>query len=164
MEGLRARYGAGPLHLLAAIASFAVATYAFLEIADGTAPLSFVLWFAGAVVAHDLLAFPLYSLLGLIAGGASQAGGELGRRTLNHVRIPALLSAFAFVVWFPFILGVSEATYADASGRSTDPYLGRWLLLTAGLFAISALVLALRLRRARARDLATDPPGPRNPR
>lgn len=164
METLRARYGAGPLHLVAVIASFAVATYAFLEIAERPGLLSFAIWFAGAVVAHDLIAFPLYSLLGLIAGGASRAGGELGRRTLNHVRVPALLSALAFVVWFPLILRVSAETYADASGRSADPYLARWLLLTAALFAGSGLLLAFRQRRARARDLATDPPDPHSRR
>ena len=47
--------------------------YAFVEIAGQPAPVSFAIWFAGAIVAHDLVAFPLYSLLDLIAGGAASA-------------------------------------------------------------------------------------------
>ena len=35
------------------------------------------------------------------------------------------------------------------SGRSTDVFLPRWLAITAGLFAVSALLYALHLRRAR---------------
>jgi len=145
-DGFRARYGEGPLHLLAVIAMLAVAGYALLEVADRPAPLSFALWFAGAIVAHDLIAFPFYSLLAKIAGGASAAAGDRGRRALNFIRVPAILSGLALIVWFPFILGLSSETYENASGRSTDPFLGRWLALTAALFAISALLYALCLR------------------
>jgi hypothetical protein len=140
----RARYGDGPLHLLAAVASFAIVAYAFVEIVDRPGPLSFALWFGAAVIAHDLVAFPLYSLLGLIAGRAS---ARVGGRALNYVRVPALLSGLALVVWFPLILGLSSDSYEAASGLSTDPFLGRWLLLTAALFAGSGLAYALRARR-----------------
>lgn len=145
MEALRSHYGEGPLHLLAVIASFAVAAYAFLELFERPAPLSFLVWFGGAIVAHDLIAFPLYSLFGIVAGRA--LGPRAGAAALNYVRVPALLSGFAFVVWFPFILGLSQEGYEAASGLSTDPYLGRWLLLTAALFTGSGLVYALNRRR-----------------
>lgn len=149
----RARYGNGPLHLLAVVASFAVATYAFLEIAERPSPLGFALWFAGAIIAHDLIAFPLYSLLGLIAGRVALRAGA-GARTgaINWVRVPALLSALAFVVWFPLILGLSSEAYGAASGRSTDPYLDRWLLLTAALFVGSGVLWAIRARLRGGRD------------
>jgi hypothetical protein len=140
----RSRYGEGPLHLLAVVASFAIVAYAFGEIVDRPGALSFVVWFGGAAVAHDLIAFPLYSLFGLVAG---RAAADRAPAAVNYVRVPALLSAFAFVVWFPFILGLSGEAYEAASGLSTDPFLGRWLLLTAALFAGSGIVYAVTLRR-----------------
>ena len=142
----RDAYGAGPLHLIAVIASLALAGYALVEIAERPAPVNFAIWFGLAIVAHDLIAFPLYSLLGAIAGRALLPAGEAGRLALNHVRVPALLSGLSLVVWFPLILGLDEARYADATGLSADPYLGRWLLLTALLFAGSGVLLAIRLR------------------
>ncbi|MDQ6837818.1 MAG: hypothetical protein M3137_05640 [Actinomycetota bacterium] len=45
-----------------------------------------------------------------------------------------------------------------------DPYLARWLLITAALFAASALVYAFRLGRAgRARTSPPNPPEPSQP-
>lgn len=142
----RRAYGSGALHLIAVVASLALAGYAFLEIADRPAPLNFAVWFALAIVAHDLVAFPLYSLLGAIAGRALLPAGETGRVALNHVRVPALLSGLALVAWFPLVLGLDAARFEAATGLSADPYLGRWLLLTAVLFAGSGLLLAVRLR------------------
>lgn len=147
----RGRYGESPLHLLAVLATFAIAGYALLEIGERPAPLSFAIWFLGAIVAHDLIAFPFYSLLARIAGRASVAAGEPGRRALNYVRVPAILSVLALVVWSPFILGLSSETYEAASGRSTEPYFGRWLGLTGALFALSAVLYAISIRRSRAR-------------
>ncbi len=147
----RESYGAGPLHLIAVVASLALAGYALLEIAGRPAPLNFAIWFGLAIVAHDLVAFPLYSLLGALAGRALPPAHEAGRMALNHVRVPALLSGLALIVWFPLILGLDEAQFQAASGLSTDPYIGRWLLLTGTLFAGSGVLLAFRLR-GRARD------------
>jgi hypothetical protein len=148
MAGFRSRYGNGPLHLLSAIASFAVVAYALIEVVDRPGALSFAIWFGGAIVAHDLVAFPLYSLLDRIAGRAS---GERSPSAVNYVRVPALLSGLAFVVWFPLILGLSGETYEAASGLTPDPFLGRWLALTAALFGGSGLVYAVRSRRRRGR-------------
>jgi len=151
MGRLHSQYGEGPLHLLAVIASFAIATYAFFEIAAGTAPINFAIWFVAAIVVHDMLAFPLYSVLGVIAGEAigPRPATSAGPTALNYVRVPALLSGFAFIVWFPLILGLGEAEFVESTGLDTDPYLGRWLLLSGVLFAGSALVYAVKLRRAR---------------
>lgn len=161
---MRERYGDGPLHLLAAIASFAIATYAFLQLADQPGPRSFALWFAGAIIAHDLIAFPLYSALDRLAGRAARAGGERGKRALNYVRVPALLSAVLLVVWFPFIFGLSENTYEGASGLDVNRFLAQWLLISGVLFALSALAYAVRSRRAPARGRPIDPQPPRSQR
>jgi hypothetical protein len=148
MAAFRSRYGERPLHLLAAIASFAIAGYAILEIAETSAPISFAIWFVGAIVVHDMIAFPFYSVLGVIVGGglyeppASPAG-------INYLRVPALLSIFLFIVWFPVILGFSEPEIVESTGLGTEPFLGRWLLLTGAMFAISAVIYAFRLRRRR---------------
>ncbi len=151
MTAIRDRYGSSALHLLAVLATLAVAGYAFVEIIARPNAINVLLWFGGAIVAHDLIAFPLYSGLALLAGrGARLEGQRLdvrGAVTLNHVRVPALLSAFALVVWFPLIFGLSSDRYRADTGLSASVYLGRWLLLTAALFVGSAIVYALRLRR-----------------
>ena len=78
------------------IASFAIVGYAFLEIAQRPGPVSFAIFFAGAIVAHDLIAFPIYSALDGIAGRAGGRG--IGPAAFNYLRVPALLSGFAFIV------------------------------------------------------------------
>jgi len=151
MEKFRSTYGKGPLHLIAVIASFAIATYAFFEIAAGSAPVNFAIWFIAAIVAHDMLAFPLYSVLGVIAGKTigPRPAAPAGLTAINFVRVPALLSGFAFIVWFPIILGFSEPEVIESTGLDTGPFLGRWLLLTGVLFLASGLLYALQLRKLR---------------
>ena len=104
---------------------------------------------------HDLIAFPLYSGLGLIAGKAADA--RRGTLALNYVRVPALLSALLLVVWFPLVFGLSERRYEAASGLDVGRYLGDWLLLSGALFALSGFLYAVRSRRAPARGQPRDP-------
>ncbi len=176
MSSFHARYGDRPLHLIAVVIAFSIAGYAFTRIVASPEPLSFVIYFGGAVVAHDLVVFPIYSALHLLAG---RAGGaiSLSRKTINYVRVPAILSAFAFVVWFPLILSLSTERYVADEGHTPPSYLGRWLGLTAALFLISGIAYALKRRRGQPRGPATgprrprsrrsgaeDPPGPGRPR
>lgn len=133
-------YGAGPLHLLSHGAALALAAYALTRIFAGGQPWNVVAWFVGAVLLHDAIAFPLYTALDRLARG--RAG-----RSINHVRVPALLSALTFVVFFPLILGLGEGRYERATTLSHDVYLGRWLLLCAAMFVASALLYAVRARR-----------------
>ena len=147
----REAYGAGALHLLAAIASLAAAGYALVEIGERSAPLNFALWFGFAIVAHDLIAFPLYSALGAIAGRALLPAGDIGRMALNHVRVPVILSVIALIVWLPLILALDEPALIARTGLEPADYFGRWLLLTAALFGGSGLLLAIRVRRRRRR-------------
>jgi hypothetical protein len=153
------RYGDSTLHAVSVAISLAIATYAFTEIARRPGAVSFAVFFAGAIVAHDLLAFPVYSLFDALAGRA----GGVARSAVNYVRVPALLSGFAFCVWFPLILGLSDSVYVANTGHERPDYLQRWLLLTAALFAISGAAYAVR-RRARGRGLPRDPRGPHNRR
>ena len=182
MRRFRYEYGAGPLHLLAAVAAFAIAGFAVLTLfrAQETPQfLSFVLFFVGAILIHDVVLFPLYSGIDRLLlrrsgvhralpqderrtklshgpGGwfeepGDTATGPKGVSALNHIRVPALLSALFLIVWFPLILGLAEEEYAVVSGQSTDGYLARWLALTAVLFLVSGVLYAVRLGRSRAR-------------
>jgi len=151
-------YGAGPLHLLSALASFAVAGYAALRIRDLGAPGSVAVWFVGAIIVHDLVLLPLYSLVERVAARVTRATARPARAgappppgalALNHLRVPAMIAALLFVLFFPSILGRNEG-YAGASGLDTDVYLGRWLALTGALFVLSGLLYAVRRGRSRA--------------
>jgi hypothetical protein len=148
----RRRYGRGPIHALLVLASFTFALWALARVLGTLSdPIRFVVWFLGAIVAHDLILFPLYTLLGLVAGRTLTAPGPSRLRiaALNHLRVPVLLSGLLLLVWFPLILEESPAAYRRVSGMSTDVYLGRWLLLSAALFAGSALLFAVRVRGLR---------------
>jgi hypothetical protein len=146
---LRRLYGSGPLHLLALIASFALAAAALSHFIDTGAPMNIAVWFVGAVVLHDLVLWPLYAVLDRIAADAGR-----GARVppINYLRVPAFLSGLALLVYFPLILRLSPAVYEGATGRDPSAYLGRWLWITGALFAGSALLYAVALRRARKRD------------
>ena len=146
----RALYGAGPLHLVAVLGSFAVVAYALSRALELTAnPDRILLWLGGSVVGHDLVLLPFYAVLGALAAGVllrGTSGSRLRIALLNHLRFPALLSGLALLVWYPLIAGPAERTFMRATGLSKDVYLERWLWLTAALFAASALVFALRAR------------------
>jgi len=62
---VRRWYGANPLHLLALLAAFALAGYAVRAVVAAGQWRGFAAWFIVAIVAHDLLLFPLYSLADL---------------------------------------------------------------------------------------------------
>ncbi|MFI9361585.1 hypothetical protein ACIG5E_11035 [Kitasatospora sp. NPDC053057] len=142
-------YGAGPLHLLALLASFALAGFAVQRLV-AVRPLAVVLWFVGAAVAHDLVLLPLYSLADLSVRSVLRHRPVPTPTVawINHLRVPAFLSGLLLLVWFPLILGLSEP-YEGATGLSEGVYLGRWLAITGVLFGASAVALAFKLRRAR---------------
>ena len=171
---VRRWYGANPLHLLALLAAFALAGYAVRAVVAAGQWRGFAAWFIIAIVAHDLLLFPLYSLADLPlrrllprhltrqvtrarprpapAGPATEL--VAGPPLLNYVRIPLAFSLLLLMVFSPLILGLSQPQYHRASGLSTGPYLWRWLAVTGVMFAISAISYAWRLRRLTARHLA----------
>lgn len=145
MSALRRLYGAGPLQLLALVASFALAAAALSKLLDaGTATRSVVLWLIGAVLLHDVVLFPLTAVLDRIA---RRAPGARGVPAVNFLRVPALLSGLLLLVWFPLILGLSEQRYETSTRLGSEVYLPRWLAITGALFLASALLYAVRLRR-----------------
>ena len=148
----RQEYGSGPLHAVALVATLALSVFALSEALGGLEPWSFAVWFIAGIVVHDLVLFPLYSLLGALAyRGLRVADGERVRvAALNHLRVPAVLSGLLLLVWFPLILGSSDTRYRADTGLSTGVYLGRWLALTGTIFLISAVAFAVRVRRLRA--------------
>lgn len=168
----RAGYGSDPLHLLVLVASLAVGGYVVIVL--GLTALwdtevwwqSIAVWFLGAIVAHDLVLFPLYALAdrSLSSALATLAGRSRRRRPrvppLNYIRVPVLATGLTFLLFFPGILQQGSGSYQDATGQTQDPFLGRWLLLTAAVFAGSALAYASRLRRSRPLPGArTEPAG-----
>jgi hypothetical protein len=133
------RYGARPLHLVGFLITFAVAGWAALQLAGLDNAFTILVWFAGAILLHDLVLYPAYALL--------DRGVQRTGVSINYVRVPALLSGLLFLVWFPLILERAPGLYRSVTGIDPPDYLARWLLITAALFA-GSLLLAL-LRRAR---------------
>jgi hypothetical protein len=137
-----------PLQLLLLACSFALAAYAGVRLLDGDW-FGVALWLVGAALLHDLVLLPVYAVLdrALVRGL-----GAAGRRAwVMYVRVPAALSGLLLLVWFPLISGMVDRRYRSATGLSPDGFAARWLLITAVLFAGSALLLALRLRSAAKR-------------
>ncbi len=153
MRRFRYEYGASPVHLLVALTAFVVSAWALAQALDLlSSPGRFLIWFLGAIVLHDLVFYPLLSLLGLGTAGVICRGDRPSRlriAALNHLRVPALLSGLMLLVWYPLILSKRAAGFERTTGMSTEVYLDRWLVLTAVLFLASALVLAVRARRLR---------------
>ncbi|GLW03371.1 hypothetical protein [Streptomyces lavendulae] len=145
----RRRYGASPLHLLLVLASFALAAYAGLRLFEGDT-LGVAVWFVGAALLHDLVLLPLYSVTDRAAQALFTRGAGAGRTTprvsVNYVRVPAFISGVLLLVWWPLVLRRVEH-YTAATALPADGFLGRWLLITAALFAASAVVLVVRTRR-----------------
>jgi hypothetical protein len=150
------------------LAAFALAGYAVRAVIAAGQFRGFAIWFAVAIIGHDLLLFPLYSLADLSVqrllpgrGRPSQAspsqasppapGQVPGPPVINYVRIPVAFSLLLLLAFFPLILGLSGPEYHRASGLPTQPYLWRWLAVTGVMFAASAISYALAWRRASSR-------------
>ncbi|WP_211177159.1 hypothetical protein [Pseudonocardia acidicola] len=156
----RAFYGANPLHLLVLLAAFAVAGYAAFRVgADPSWPWVLI-WFAGAVIGHDLVLFPLYALADRAARPLTAPARPRRVPVVNYVRVPALGAGLTFLLFFPGIIRQGEATFTAASGLTQQPYLARWLLLVAAMFAISAALYAVRLGRAAHAGRVSAAPSP----
>lgn len=111
---------------------------------------SVAVWFLGAVVLHDLVLYPVYALLDRFAVHTSRRGlvATSPVPVVNHVRVPLLLAAMTFLVFYPGILERGALTYTAATGQTQEPFLRRWLLLTAAGFLLSAALYVVRLCRA----------------
>ncbi len=166
-------YGAHPAHLLLLIVAAAVAGWAVLQWLHAPTPVRLLVWFAAAVIGHDLIAFPIYTgldrlliraIAGSSAAGAAASISRWRRAAINHIRFPVLLSGLLLLMWYPLIFKRSDGVYFAASGQHQSHYLSNYLLAVALLFGGSLLILLLRLARAAGRSrndaspLRTSPP------
>jgi hypothetical protein len=152
MSLFRRIYGSHPLHLLTLVAGFALFGYVIATVKPtalwnpNTWWQSIAVWFAAAIIAHDLVLYPIYALADrlLLATGA---GPRPASRVpvLNYVRVPALGAVLTLLVFLPGIIEQGAPAFRAATGLTQDVFLGRWLLLTAAMFAISAIIYAVRL-------------------
>lgn len=166
MARWRSLYGAHPAHLVVLIAAFALTGYAVAVL--GLDALwnstvwwqSILTWFAAAVIVHDLVLFPLYALTDRALTAALSAmhrptalgkPKNMPRRQvspLNYLRVPALASGLLFLMFLPGIIEQGSSTYLAATGQTQQPFLNRWLLITAVLFIVTSLVYAVRRMHA----------------
>ncbi|WP_328535228.1 hypothetical protein [Streptomyces sp. NBC_00344] len=154
MKTIRARYGASPLHLLLVLCSFALTVYAGLRLLKGDT-LAVVIWFVGAALLHDLVFLPLYTVTDRVlqfvfrhGKGEAKHPDRVGGR-INYIRVPAFVALLLLVVWYPLILRRVPG-YPSYTGLSAGVFLGHWLLITAALFAASALCLLTAMWRRRS--------------
>lgn len=165
MRRLLRWYGANPLHLLTMLGSFALAGYAAVQLL----PLDvfgIAVWFAGAVIGHDLLLMPLYTLADRSATAVLR---HIPPRLptvqwINYLRVPVVLSGLLLLIWFPLIFRL-PASFQAATTLPLNPYLWHWLAVTGALFLLSAAALALRLRTGRQgpQEVPASSPGAAGP-
>lgn len=163
MKAFRRLYGANPLHLLAMIASFALAGYAAQSLIQSR-PIAVGVWFVGAAIGHDVILLPLYAIADqgarlVLPHRRRRAAGTVSTPEpanggwQNYVRVPAAISACLLLVYLPSIARLSDA-FTPTTGLSSQGYFVRWLGITGVLFLLSALTFAVALRRARSRTRA----------
>ncbi len=155
LAGFARLYGSHPLHLLTLIMGFALFGYVIATIQPVTLwnPQvwwqSIIVWFAAAIIAHDLVLFPVYALLDWLLSRTRvklpPARAYPRVPVLNYIRVPAWGAGLTLLVFLPGIIKQGAATYRAATGQTQDPFLGRWLLLTAAMFAVSAAIYAVRV-------------------
>jgi len=160
-------YGAHPLQPVLMLAGLVVAGYAVLRVSGDGSWMRILIWFFAAVIAHDLVLFPLYAAAdGLLVRLVSRRGpvkrgpvkrGTVKRGTVNYVRLPVLATGLTFLIFLPGIIEQGAVTYHNATLLTQAPYLHRWLLLVAGFFVVSALVFAVRRLPFRGRMRADEP-------
>jgi hypothetical protein len=148
----RRLYGDRVLHLIVLLAALALAAYVISVL--GLKGLynpkvwwqSIGVWFAVAVIGHDLVLFPLYALAERLLPTARRpdrpdTDEHRSRRVAltNYLRIPTMAAGLMFLLFFPGIIEQGAVTYHNATGLTQAPFLNRWLLLTALVYFLSAV-------------------------
>jgi hypothetical protein len=160
----RALYGASVGNLLVLLLSFVVTGLAVVGWFQRPRDVTTVIeWFAAAIVLHDLVAVPAYTLLDRIVFGSLRGAGR--RRTIvgavnatPYLRVPAILSGLLLVVFFPVIFGLGSQAELTASGIAEKGYLAKWLIASGVMFALSGAVWGVTARRGQTRSVASEPP------
>lgn len=158
----RRLYGESPAHLLVLLASFAVCGYAAARLLERNW-FEVAKWVVLAAVLHDLVLVPLYAGTDWLLHKALRAPRPAARRpaadgvrarldprvaAVNHLRVPAFLSLLMLLVYWPLITQ-DPRNYQLDTALTPGVFMGRWLLITAALFGVSALWFCLRLWRDR---------------
>lgn len=161
MSAFRRLYGDHVLHLLVLLAALALGAYtvSVLGVDQLFNPRvwwqSIAVWFAVAVIGHDLILFPLYALVErlLPKGRRTAEPVDATRRVpiVNYLRLPTLATALTFAMFLPGIIEQGAFTYTAATGLTQEPYLARWLLLVAGFYLTSAVCYLVRSLTTRTR-------------
>lgn len=147
-EHFRRRYGAGPGHLLISLVGLAVAVYGLVRIAQHPGAGRVFAYLAAAVVVHDLVLLPLYTLAYRGAWRAGRVGADPRRLAVfRHLLVPMAIAGTLLLVWFPLVFALPN--FHPILTTSVQVFAPRWALVTAALFAASALVYAFRAVRAR---------------
>jgi hypothetical protein len=183
----RRLYGESPWHLLVLLGCLAVCAYAAKRLLERDW-FDVAKWIVLGALVHDLILVPLYAGTDWLVNRAlhggrpvppatagtdtgpeagpevepltgPEAGRDTGTSVLNHLRVPAYLSLLLLLVYWPLILQDAEP-YGGATGLDPTVFLGRWLLITAAVFAASALLFAIRRWRG---SRPTPPPDPTAP-
>jgi hypothetical protein len=139
------RYGASPWHLAGHLAYLALAAYVLARLLDRPSAANIVLWLVAAIVLHDLVALPLYTLLDRLLWRAAP------RRVAAALRTAAVLAGFTLLVFFPPIFGLNGRTFARAAGYAPSGYAARWIALAAALTLVCLAAAKLRAHRFRRR-------------
>ena len=111
-------------------------------------PVGVAVWFVGAVIGHDLLLMPLYSLADRSVMAVVQAPpAEAARGAVDQ--LPARPRRAVRPAAADLVPADPPAAVAVSTRRPRcplDPYLWHWLAVTGALFLLSAVAFALRLR------------------
>ena len=152
LNGFRRIYGSHPLHLLTLVAGFALLGYVVATIKPAALwnPEHVVAVDRGVVrrrdhrprprVVPDLRAGRPVAARHRCPTSAGLAGARPQLRPGACPRGGADPSRF-----LPGIIEQGAPTFRAATGLTQDVFLGRWLLLTAAMFAISAVIYVIRL-------------------
>lgn len=166
--GFRDFYGSTPLHLLTMVTGFALLGYLIVTAGpttlwkpEGTWWKSMALWFAAAIIFHDLILFPIYSLADRLLDGPRNRRRQPRVSARNHLRVPALGSGLILLVFLPDIIKQGATKYFEDTGLTQEPFLGRWLMLSAIMFGASALIYIVRFVAAERSGAAGSEGAPR---
>lgn len=148
---MRRLYGSGPVHLVALVVSLVVSALAIVRWFDGPNTLLVLVWFAGAIVIHDFVLLPLYSLVDAVGRRRPARSPDTSGRSPGwvYVRVPLLLCALLGLTFVPEIARLGSVSYHTASGSTQNLYLLRYLITCGVLLGGSALAYAYSLLRAR---------------
>ncbi|KZS85379.1 hypothetical protein B4U45_22460 [Mycobacterium persicum] len=153
----RRLYGERLLHLIVLLSALALGGYAVSIL--GLEELfnrrvwwqSIAVWFAVAIIAHDLVLFPLYAMAERLIPARSLPNGAVRHRSVrdilivNYIRLPTVASGLILLLFLPGIIEQGASTYQMATGLTQAPYFSRWLLLTAGFYLVSAICFVVRV-------------------